>query len=192
MNMMALTWVLVTSSNSTVVTMRYYLLIVLLFIAGAIQARGVYQHPDAFLNDVFAGKVPQPEFVWFTGAIRKTATDILQHKPNSLRTRYWLEGKRSAWILEEIGKEKLITTGIVINEGQIEKVKVLVFRESRGWEVKRSAFTQQFINASLTGETNLSKQIDGISGATLSVKAVTKLSRLALYLHQQILKTDDN
>jgi Na+-transporting NADH:ubiquinone oxidoreductase subunit NqrC len=34
----------------------------------------------------------------------------------------------------------------------------------------------------------LDRHIDGISGATLSVNAINKLSRLALYLHQQVMQ----
>ncbi len=171
---------------------KYIFVLILLSSTSVLQARGVYQHPDAFLDDVFNGEVPKPKFVWFTGETGKKATSILKHKPASLRTRYWSKGKRSAWILEEIGKEKFITTGIVINDNQIEKVKVLIFRESRGWEIKRNEFTQQFTNATLTSEGNLSKRIDGISGATLSVKAVTRLSHLALYLHSIVVKSDGN
>ena len=170
--------------------MNKLLVIFLLVIASAVQAKGVYQHPDAFLNDVFKDKVPDPKFIWFTSEIADTATNILQHKPNVLRTRYWLDGKRSVWILEEIGKEKLITTGIVINNNEIERVKVLIFRESRGWEIKRDDFTQQFVSSTLNSENELSRQIDGISGATLSVKAVTKLARLALYLHQLVVNNN--
>ncbi|WP_069472977.1 FMN-binding protein [Candidatus Marithrix sp. Canyon 246] len=72
------------------------------------------------------------------------------------------------WILEEIGKKKPITTGIVINKGRIERFKVLIFRETRGWEVCYPFFTNQFKGNSL----NNFSHIDGISGATLSVRAL--------------------
>ena len=44
--------------------------------------------------------------------------------------------KGEAWILEEIGKSKPITMGFVVNAGAIEITRVLVFRESRGWEIQ--------------------------------------------------------
>ena len=65
-------------------------------------------------------------------------------------------------------------------------MKVLVFRESRGWEVRYPFFTEQFADASLKAETKLDRKIDGISGATLSVDALIKLARLALFLDQYI------
>ena len=63
-------------------------------------------------------------------------------------------------------------------------VRVLIYRESRGWEVKYPAFTDQFRGARLTSDGKLDQSIDGISGATLSVHALTRLARLALLLDQ--------
>jgi len=103
-----------------------------------------------------------------------------------LRVRYWYKGERSAWILEEIGKEEPITAGIVIDKGKIERVEVLIFRESRGWEVRHDFFTEQFEGAKLRKDGELNRAIDNITGATLSVRALTKLARLALYFHNQV------
>lgn len=170
--------------------MLYRLLIYLsvLLSSAAVEARGVYQHPDAFLASIFNQQVPKPAFIWFTGELATQVTEILGHKPTGLRTRYWRRGGQTVWILEEIGKEKNITAGFVVQSNHIEKVKVLIFRESRGWEIKRDDFTRQFKQAGLDKKLQLNKPIDGISGATLSVSAITRLSRLSLYLHQQVMK----
>jgi hypothetical protein len=98
-----------------------------------------------------------------------------------MRIRYWQQNERSAWILNEIGKEQPITFGVVIDAGKVAHVKVLAFRESRGWEIRYPAFTRQFSNAALVG-LELDRHIDGVSGATLSVWAMTAVTRLALYL----------
>ena len=90
------------------------------------------------------------------------------------------------WVLDEIGKELPITTGIIVNNGAIERVRVLVFRESRGWEVRHDFFTNQFKGAGMTKDGRLDRQIDGISGATLSVRAVEKLARVALLLDPRV------
>ena len=99
---------------------------------------------------------------------------------------------RTAWILEEVGKEKPITAGIVINNEKIELVKVLVFRESRGWEVRHDFFTNQFKQIALKPDHQLDKSIDNISGATLSVRAVSKLARIALLLDKKVHKKVGN
>jgi len=155
-------------------------IIISLFSIGVI-AKGVYQQPSAFLNEVFNSKPPKARMIWLTRARRLQISKILGHKPNRLRIRYWKRNQRTAWILDEVGKDKPITTGIVINKGGIELMKVLIFRESRGWEVRYPFFTNQFKGNSL----NNFSHIDGISGATLSVRALKKLAKLSLYLHQQ-------
>jgi len=160
-----------------------YLLFVCLFSLSA-HARGTYQEPSAFINEVFDGTPPAAKRLWLTGELKQSTTAILNHPPSSLRVRYWGLNSRTAWVLEEIGKEKPITVGIVVDKGRIERVKVLVFRESRGWEVRHDFFTNQFVDAALTNTRELDRDIDGISGATLSVRALKKLSRLALHLHQ--------
>ncbi|RMD70411.1 MAG: FMN-binding protein, partial [Gammaproteobacteria bacterium] len=141
--------------------------------------------PQAFLKETF-GEVPKPRLLWITKDLKKGIRDILGHDLGVLRLRYWQEGKRTAWILEEIGKEEPITVGIVVNGGRIERIKVLAFRESRGWEVRYPFFTDQFKGAGLDKDKALDRPIDGISGATLSVRALKKLARLALFLHSQV------
>jgi len=161
-------------------------------------AGGVYQQPDDFINQVFDNNPPKAEVLWLDKELKKQIAKILDHKYKGLRVRYWQQTNvsdqnttqksalKSAWILEEIGKEKPITTGIVINDNQIELVKVLVFRESRGWEVRHDFFTDQFKQAKLKDDNKLDKSIDNISGATLSVRAVRKLATIALLLNQYI------
>ena len=147
-------------------------------------AGGVYQKPDEFMNQVFNDKPPKADVLWLDKDLKKQIVEILDHKYKGLRIRYWQQDKKTVWILEEIGKEKLITTGIVINNSKIELVKILVFRESRGWEVRHDFFTDQFEHATLKHEDTpqLDKSIDNISGATLSVRAIRKLATIALLL----------
>lgn len=152
------------------------------------RAAEVYLPPEHFLAEAFGGTVPAPKVLWITGEAKTGIEDILGHGLGVLRLRYWMEGARTAWILEEIGKTQPITTGIVVDQGRIARISVLIYRESRGWEVRHSFFTDQFIGASLAEDRELDRGIDGISGATLSVRALTKLARLALFLHEQAME----
>jgi hypothetical protein len=150
-----------------------------------VHARGIYQTDDAFLSDVFNGNVPKSQVVWVKGELSQTLETILGHRYSGLRIRYWSDEQKSTWILEEIGKEQPITFGVVISDQRVEQVKVLAFRESRGDEIRHPAFTQQFEQAGLSG-LKLDRQVDGISGATLSVWAMTSVVRMALYLDAYI------
>ena len=156
----------------------------LLGFPGGATAEDVYQQPEEFLAETFSGDVPAPSFLWLKKDMRPDINRILQHDGfRGLRVRYWQDGSRTAWILEEIGKYKPITTGIVVDEGAIERIKVLTYRESHGWEVRHDFFTGQFKGLTLDTDYRLSTGIDGIAGATLSVNALRNLARLALYFH---------
>lgn len=170
--------------------MKRLIISLMMFVLAAYAGAETYQAPEEFLREVFSGAVPKPEVLWLTGTVRDQAKAILGHDPSQFRVRYWRQGQRSAWILDEIGKEQPITTGIVVDAGKIERIRVLVFRESRGWEVRHGFFTDQFRQRSLTADNHLDGSIDGISGATLSVRALTNLARVALYFHQQLPATD--
>mgnify|MGYP003644724123 CR=1 FL=1 len=152
-----------------------------LFASGLAFADDIYQEPQVFLSEAFGDDVPEPKVLWLSDEHRTAAAQILQHSPHMLRVRYWQSGHRTAWILDEIGKERPITVGIVVDEGAIDQVGVLIYRESIGWEVRHRFFTQQFDQAKLNERLMLTKPIDGIVGATLSVRAVTGLARLAVY-----------
>lgn len=160
-------------------------LFALVYLPGALAA-GSYQSQEDFLAEAFQGEPPDPAVLWLRGDLKQQVATVLGHTYPSLRIRYWKKGPRSAWILEEIGKEKPITAGFVIQDRHIERVKVLAFRESRGWEIRREFFTRQFDQANLDDKQRLSRPIDGISGATLSVRAMKKMARLALLLDRQI------
>ena len=145
---------------------------------------GVYLPQDQFLSGAFDGNVPAPKTLWLSTEQRNAAAGILGHPYASLRVRYWQNGERIAFILNEIGKEKPITIGLVVENNALRSVKILEFRESRGWEVKSPAFTDQFTDGKLAEDHKLDRRIDGITGATLSVRAVTKVSRLALTFYE--------
>ncbi len=147
-------------------------------------ADDVYQSPAKFLEEIFDGDVPDPKAIWFDASLRKEIKKIMGHNYPGIRLRYWPREQQTAWILEEIGKYKPITVGFFISAGSIKLVKVLVYRESHGWEVRYPFFTKQFKDLRLDPDQNLTRSIDGISGATLSVNALTRLARLALYLHK--------
>lgn len=168
--------------------MRWILSILILSVINvATAAESVYQSPEDFLSATFS-TTPEPLRLTLSGDLGKEVKNILGHRYKKIRVPYWQNGCRSAWILEEIGKERYITTGFVVNSQGLEKAKVLIFRESRGWEVKHDFFGLQFVGAKLTSKNKLDKNIDNISGATMSVDAVTNISRMALLLHKHVIK----
>ena len=147
---------------------------------------GRYLETGEYLETVFAADLPTAKTLWVAGDLREEVERMLGHKFAALRVRYWHNGEKSAWILDEIGKELPITIGVSIENGAIHNVRVLEFRESRGWEVRYPFFTDQFVAARLGPDDKLDRRIDGITGATLSVGAVTRIARVALLLHEHV------
>ncbi len=145
---------------------------------------GQYQTRSDFLIESFGHDKPAASIVWINDELRENATEVLGHPPATLRIRYWYEGARTAWIIDEIGKEKNITFGVVVENGEVQLLRVLQFRETRGWEIRYPFFTRQFSALRLTDNGSLSHGIDGISGATLSVKAATRSANFALVLDE--------
>jgi len=147
------------------------------------QGDQVYLSPEAYVEQAFEHDTPSQEMLWPDTALRAELKQVLGHSP-SLRFRYWGGEGKTVWILDEVGKDRPITAGVTIDHGKIEDIKVLVFRESRGWEIKHNFFTRQFANLWLKADQQLSEPVDNITGATLSVNAMTRMARAALLMHQ--------
>jgi len=150
----------------------------------------VYLAPDDFLRSAFGATPPAPTVLWPDRGLQQRIRDILGHPYRQLRIRYWREGRRTAWVLSEVGKEEEITIGFVLAGNAIERTEVLEFRESRGWEIRFPSFTRQFRGATLGADDRLDRHIDVITGATLSVGAYERLARLALVLHRSVLQEE--
>ena len=171
--------------NFKVKTWRCLLPILMLLQAAPLLA-ATYITPTEFVATSFSAQ-PEQGLIWLKAPEQAMAIKLFGHRYAGLRLRYWRTDERTAWILDEIGKERMITMGIVVDQDQISRVAILEYRESRGGEIRHPFFTQQFVGASMDSKQDLSNPIDGISGATLSVRAVTNASRFALYLHDLVL-----
>lgn len=150
------------------------------------QADDVLLSPEYFLAQGFGTAKPQSKILLMTPALHDQALQVLGHDYAGMRVRYWWLDGKSAWILDEIGKEKPITIGVMVKDDTIEAVNVLVYREERGGEVQHSSFVRQFMQLKLDENNHLNTVVDGISGATLSVNAVQSVARLALVFHRVV------
>ncbi len=165
---------------------RFLLLSLLLSWSATLLAKeDIYLEPEQFIAQSFDAE-PEAKVLWLTKDSKAKIKQVFGKDYPGLRIRYWQQGQRTAWILEEIGKVKPITTGFVVEGDSLQQMQVLIYRESHGWEVRYPFFTDQFKGLELNEKDRLNKKIDGISGATLSVNALTRLSRLALFLHKEV------
>jgi hypothetical protein len=78
-----------------------------------------------------------------------------------------------AVIAEEVGLYKPITFVVTVTERfEVDAVRVMVYRESRGDEVKRMRFLSQYEGKALGSPIRIDRDIVGVTGATLSVRAL--------------------
>lgn len=158
-------------------------------------AEDIYLSQEQFLAQSFPQseqQAPTMAMLWLDADTKAAAEQQLGFELKGLRLRYWHRGSRTAWILEEIGKDRPITFGVVVDDGKVIAAPVMVYRESRGGEVRFAAFQRQFEGAQLADDGKLDRTIDGISGATLSVNAMKKVVREALFFHNRHLLNNPN
>lgn len=172
------------SISIKVLLQRASLMLSLLLVSTFAHAQvGIYQTHESFLKESFLTE-PNEETLWLDEEIKAELSRALDRKYRGLRVRYWHVDGRTSWVLNEIGKERPITTGITVDDNKVVAMSVLEYRESRGGEVRLDAFREQFINRSLTGKNKLDARIDGITGATMSVLTIKRSAIAALKLHR--------
>lgn len=84
---------------------------------------------------------------------------------------------------DEKGQHMPITFGFMLDlDGRIRDVQVMTYREPYGDEIKDRRFLDQFVGRSLTDAIKPGVDVDGVTGATISVKSTTVAARRALAL----------
>jgi len=86
---------------------------------------------------------------------------------------------------DEIGLYKPITFLVKISEARrVESVQVMVYRESRGGEVRRQRFLRQYKGKDEKSPIRINRDVIGVTGATLSVRALNAGVKKALAVVQ--------
>jgi hypothetical protein len=85
---------------------------------------------------------------------------------------------------EVLGKQLFITYSVAIGaDGRVQRVEILEYRETHGYEVRNARWLSQFVGATGQSSLRLDEDIKNISGATLSCRHVTEGVRRLLALH---------
>lgn len=162
--------------------MLRFSLFFLCFLTGHVLAGGTYYTQPQMQAEVFAGDTVTRNALWLTPERKQMIRDTTGQSLTQARIRFTEAGGRRLWVLSEIGKEKPITFGVVTGIDGIERIEVMVFREARGDEIRLPQYTAQYEGQTLTPEGELANNVDGISGATYSVRTMKKVAKLALLL----------
>ncbi len=91
-----------------------------------------------------------------------------------------------AVIQETIGKHRPITYIVGITpQGKVFDVEIMVYRESKGSEVRRKRFNAQYEGKTAQDPISINKDIINITGATMSVRSVSAGVKRALVLVEE-------
>jgi len=98
------------------------------------------------------------------------------------------EGAYTAWVDNVMGRDLPITFAVIFDSlGRITQTTVLKYREDYGGEVQSTRWLKQFIGKKESDGWVAGKDVEGISGATISVhsliKGHKKLAHLFALIH---------
>ncbi len=92
------------------------------------------------------------------------------------------------FMLDVIGQSQLISFAVGVRvDGVLQDVQVMVYREPQGEAIKEKRFRRQFVGKRLRDPIALGKDIDAISGATISSRSAAFAVRKGLALAQLLL-----
>lgn len=96
-----------------------------------------------------------------------------------------------AFIQHTIGKHKAMTYMVGVDpDGEVTNVEVLVFRESRGSEVRKKRFNYQYHGKTIEDPVRINRDIINISGATMSVRSMSAgVKRVLVLAHELYLQS---
>lgn len=100
---------------------------------------------------------------------------------------YYKDKTGTGFVLNETGKYYPITLFVKISpEGKVVYTAVLIYREHIGAGVRKKRFLKQFLGRSREDKLMVDRDINGISGATISSWSVSTAVKKALYLAKYI------
>lgn len=94
------------------------------------------------------------------------------------------------FVVDEVyGKHEFITYAVGINlDGTVRMIDIMDYRETYGYQVREASWLQQFAGKNVSASFKLDKDIDNISGATLSCKHLADGVKRVLTLYDVALK----
>jgi len=168
------------------------LIIVSLTLAGAVSASAqstVFLKAEDALKLIFQGsKEVYREMRELTPAELAEARQKLGYELPQRQYTFYIgksDGKIDGYALidQQVGKVLPITFITRIDpSGYVDQVEIMVYRESRGGEVKQKRFLRQFHRKNLNSELRLQDDVVNITGATLSSRALVTGVKRALVL----------
>lgn len=159
------------------------------FFAASTELRaGRFPGADEAVRAVFPGAVAERESILLSDAeSAQVAERAGQDEPRALVTRYVVRRDNAVVGYAYLDKHLVRTLPEIIlvsvdADGALQKIDVLAFQEPLEYLAPKS-WLQQFTGRTVDDEIRLKKNVDGITGATLTARAVSQAARRILTVH---------
>jgi hypothetical protein len=150
----------------------------------------IYVSVEQAQRDSFGAAALTPFPVALTSAQQDQLHDASSVSLPFQGNRIWKAADGGWFVVDEVvGKHETITYAVAINaDGTVKKVEILEYRESYGYEVAEDKWLQQFVGQGADAPLKLGKDVENISGATLSSKHVADGVKRVLAMYGLVLK----
>ena len=160
-----------------------------LTLARSVRADRTYLHeadaagamfPESTTAEPRTLELSDPERKWLEHTLARR-TDVTQYAYFEVRKQS--EPVGLIFVLDVIGQSRPITFAVAVAaDGALRDVQVMVYREPQGEQIAEARFRRQFSGKRLTDPLVLGRDVDVISGATISARAETYAVRKGLSL----------
>lgn len=150
----------------------------------------VYASIEQGQQSMFPGVALSPRPFVLTPEQQKQLRDASSVALPFQGNRIWKAANGGWFVVDEVvGKHEMITYAVgIAADGRIMQVAVLEYHESYGYEVAEASWRKQFIGKTASSPIKLEKDIENISGATLSSKHITDGVRRVMTFYDAVLK----
>ncbi len=171
----------------------FYLIFILLLINSIVNAQSIKEVSEQKLREIYPENIKIVfKKISLDRSVAKPIEKLCRQKffRNELYTWKILTNDSTiayALLDNVIGKTQPISFMVILDEqGDIQSVFVIKYRESHGGEVTNQNWLNQFMHRNAESGYLSGKDIDGISGATLSVNALNKGVKKIVLLFDKI------
>lgn len=142
-------------------------------------------------QNVFPNEKLTPVAVIVSEKVRDKMQDISSVR-QTFKTDNIYRTEQGDWLVidEVVGKHELIKYAVGINkDGTVRQIEIMDYLESYGYQVAEAKWRQQFVGKTAVSPIKLNKDIDNISGATLSSKHLSDGVKRVMIMYDEVLKT---
>jgi hypothetical protein len=135
-----------------------------------------YLTVDQAQREIFPGKSLTAAPVKLTGAQRKAIEGVSGVRVLRDEEQVWRVTGGGGWFIvdEVVGKHEFITYALGLKpDGSVKQIEIMDYRETYGGEIRNASWRAQFAGKTSKSQLKLDRDVQNISGATLSCRHIT-------------------